>query len=150
MTRVVNSYSTAAEGLIPNLLYVDLCNEFPLDIWAPFTPKGLKRQSPEGVRWMAESITLLRKPYPTLDYTYSFTSEYETWQQQDVSMLDFLELHLWMATCSDFYEQAGYHFERLDTKGYDNLQLNAERVYRSKPDYWKSRLTCPGSPTNLC
>jgi hypothetical protein len=132
--------SVAAEGLISNLLYVDLCNEFPLDIWAPFTPKGLTRKTPEGVRWMSESIAPLRKPYPTLDYTFSFTSEFETWQQQDVSMLDFLELHLWMATCSDFYERVGYHFERFDTKGYDNLQLNAEQVYRSKPDYWKSQL----------
>src|SRR6266567_4561537 len=56
-------------------------------------------------------------------------------------MLDFLELHLWMATCSDFYEQVGYHFERFDTKGHENLQLNAERVYRLTPDYSKSRLT---------
>jgi hypothetical protein len=133
--------SIAAEGQISNLLYVDLCNEFSLDVWAPFTPKGLKRQSAEGVRWMAEPIALLRKSYPTLDYTFSFTSEYETWQQQDVSMLDFLELHLWMRHYSDFYEQVGYHFERFDTKGYDNLQMKAERLYRSKPDYWKSRLT---------
>jgi hypothetical protein len=133
--------SIASGGLISNLLYVDLCNESPLDVWAPFTPKGLRRQSAEGVRWMVEPIALLRKSYPTLDYTFSFTSEYETWQQQDVSMLDLLELHLWMTHYSDFYEQVGYHFDRFDTKGYDNLQLNAERVYRSKPDYWKSRLT---------
>ncbi len=133
--------SIAADGLIANLLYVDLCNEFPLDIWAPFAPKGLTRRSPEGVRWMADSIAPLRKSYPALDYTFSFTSEYETWRQQDVSMLDFLELHLWMTHYSDFYEQVGYHFERFDTKGYENLQLNAERVYRSKPDHWKSRLT---------
>ena len=133
--------SVAVEGLTSNLLYVDLCNEFPLDIWAPFTPRGLKRQSPEGVRWMAKSIALLRKSYPSLNYTFSFTSEYETWRRQDVSVLEFLELRLWMATCSDFYERVGYLFERFETKGYDNLQLNAERVYRSKPDYWKSRLT---------
>jgi Sugar-binding cellulase-like len=132
--------SIAAEGLISVLLYVDLCNEFPLDIWAPFVPKGLKRQSAEGVRWMADAIAPLRQSYPTLAYTFSFTSEYETWRQQDVSMLDLLELHLWMASCSDFYDQVGYHFERFDTKGYDNLQLKAEPLYRSKPDYWKSRL----------
>ncbi len=133
--------SIASEGLISNLLYVDLCNEFPLDIWAPFTTKGLKRQSPEGIRWMAESIAPLRQSYPTLDFTFSFTSEYDTWRQQDVSMLDFLELHLWMTHYSDFYEQVGYHYERFDTKGYENLQLKAEKLYRSKPDYWKSRLT---------
>ena len=46
-----------------------------------------------------------------------------------------------MATCSDFYERVSYYFDSFDTKGYDNLQLKAEQVYRSKPDYWKSRLT---------
>ena len=56
-------------------------------------------------------------------------------------LLDFLEFHLWMHHYSDFYDQVGYHYERFDTKGYENLQLKAEKLYRSKPDYWKSRLT---------
>jgi hypothetical protein len=129
-----------AEGLLKHLLYVDLCNEFPLDIWAPFLPKGMKRASEEGSRWMRDSIAVVRKAYPDLDYTFSFTSEYDTWQQQDVSMLDFLELHIWMVQWSDFYKQVGYNYERFDLKGYNNLVDKAKPLYESKPDFWKSKL----------
>jgi Sugar-binding cellulase-like len=132
--------SIRAAGLLGSILYVDLCNEFPLQVWAPFTPKGLLRASPEGVRWMAEPIALLREAYPELAYTFSFTTEYETWRKQDVSMLDFLELHLWMTHFSDFYQQVGYNYERFESKGYENLAEKAETLYRSKPDYWKKRL----------
>jgi hypothetical protein len=132
--------SIAADGLLQHLLYVDLCNEFPLDIWAPFVPKGMKRASPVGARWMRDSIAVVRKAYPDLDYTFSMTSEYDTWREQDVSMLDFLELHLWMTQWSDFYKQVGYHYERFDPKGYDHLQERAKPLYLSKPEYWQSKL----------
>lgn len=123
-----------------NILYVDLCNEFPLDVWAPWLRKPTKRHSPEGTRWMRDSIAVVRRAYPDFDYTFSFTSEYDTWREQDVSFLDFLEPHLWMTHFSDFYKLAGYNYERFDPKGYDNMALNAERLYRSRPDHWKSRL----------
>ncbi len=123
-----------------NVLYVDLCNEFPLDVWAPFLRAPVKRVSPQGTAWMREATAVVRAAYPEFDYTFSFTSEYDTWQQQDVSFLDFLELHLWMTHFSDFYKQVGYDYERFDPKGYDNLALKAEPLYRSKPDFWKSRL----------
>ena len=32
--------SIAKNGLLPHILYVDLCNEWPLDVWAPFCRKG--------------------------------------------------------------------------------------------------------------
>jgi hypothetical protein len=132
--------SIAADGLLRHIYYVDLCNEFPLDVWAPYVPKGLRRASAEGVRWMAEPIALLKQHYPDLAYTFSFTSEYQTWEQQDVSMLDFLELHLWMTHFSDFYQKVGYNYERFDTKGYDNLALNAEATYKKDPAHWQDRL----------
>jgi hypothetical protein len=132
--------SIASAGLLKHILYVDLCNEFPLDVWAPYAPKGLRRASAEGERWMREPVELLRAAYPDLDYTFSFTSEYESWKQQDASMLDFLELHLWMTHFSDFYKVVGYNYERFDPKGYDNLALKAESAYRADPQRWKSRL----------
>ena len=72
------------------------------------------RRSPLGVRWMKKPWASSRAAYPDLTYTFSFTSEYDDWQQQDVSMLDLLELHMWMTHFSDFYKQVGYNYERFD------------------------------------
>lgn len=132
--------SIAQDGLLPHLLYVDLCNEWPLDVWAPFLPKGFKRDSAQNADWMRRAIQVVRSAYPDLDYTFSQTSEYDTWKQQDVSMLDFMELHIWMAQAPGYYDQVGYHYERFDPKGYENLVNNAERVYMQRRTYWDSKL----------
>jgi hypothetical protein len=138
--------SLAADGLLEGILYVDLCNEFPIRPWAPFlypdagTPE-LRRASAEGARWMQGAIAPLRERYPRLDYTFSFCSEFATWPEQDVSMLDLLELHLWMAQWSDFYERVGYRYERFDPTGYDNLALHGERLYRERPEHWQAALS---------
>jgi hypothetical protein len=130
----------AADGLLNNLLYVDLCNEFPLDIWAPFLPKGTLRASAFGTAWMRDAIKVVRGAYPNVDYTFSFTSEYDTWRQQDVSMLDFLELHIWMSQASDFYKQVDYNYERFSQAGYEHLVDRAKPIYEAKPEYWNSKL----------
>ena len=136
----VKTLQTVDRRLRANLLYVDLCNEFPLDLFAPFLPKGMLRHSPEGARWMREAVAVVRSAFPDLDYTVSFTTEYETWEKQDVSMLDFLELHCWMTHWNDFYKQVGYNYERFDPEGYENLVAKGEKLYRSKPDFWKKSL----------
>lgn len=130
----------AAAKLLDRLLYVDLCNEFPLDVWAPFVPKRLARVTPEGTRWMADSIGVVRKAYPNLRYTFSFTSEYDTWRQQDVSMLDLLELHIWMAQQGGYYREVGYNYERFDSKGYENLVQRGKAVYQQDPARWQGLL----------
>jgi hypothetical protein len=138
--------SIAAAGLLDHILYVDLCNEFPLTVWAPFVAPnepetGVLRTSSEGQRWMKDSIDVVRGAYPDLDYCFSFTSEFDTWQQEDVSMHDFLELHLWMTHFIDFYQQVGYHYERFESVGYENLVRKGEALYRQNPDHWKAALT---------
>jgi hypothetical protein len=132
--------TVAADGLLGSLLFVDLCNEWPLDVWAPFLPKGHVRASAEGARWMREAIAVVRDAYPDLPYTFSFTTEYQTWRTEDVSMHDFLELHCWMTHWNDFYKQVGYNYERFDSKGYENLVANGERIYRERADHWRATL----------
>ena len=131
-------------GLLDAVTYVDLCNEFPIPPWAPFLqPRGepeFRRATPRGEAWMRDSIRLVRDAHPRLAYTYSFCSEYDTWREQDVSMLDFLELHLWMAQWSDFYKRVGYNYERFDPKGYDNLAVHGEATYRKDPAHWNAAL----------
>lgn len=132
--------SVAADGLLDHVLYVDLCNEFPLSVWCPWLPKDFRRNSPEGAKWMREAIAVCRSAYPQFDYCFSFTSEYDRWQSEDVSMHDFLDLHLWMTHFTDFYKQVGYRYERFDSKGYENLVAKGETLYRSKPEYWNTKL----------
>lgn len=132
--------SIEAAGLLRHILYVDLCNEFPLDVWAPFVPQGMLRASREGTAWMRETVEVVRRAYPQLDYTFSMTSEYDTWREQDVSMLDFLELHIWMAQASDFYKQVDYNYERFSPVGYEHLVNRAKPLYESKPSYWQQKL----------
>ena len=143
--------SIAAAGLLDAILYVDFCNEYPLDIWAPFLKNDhsysgqseISRTSELSTRWMRQSIEKVRAHYPQMDYTFSQTSENDTLDHQDISALDFLEPHLWMANYSEFYQQVGYSYERFDSKGYDNMALYAEGLYHSKEDYWNQKL-CEG------
>ena len=55
-------------------------------------------------------------------------------------MLDFLELHIWMANCCEFYKEVDYRYNRFDLKGYQHVVDRAKPLYLSKPDYWKSKL----------
>lgn len=133
--------SIAEAGLLDTLLYVDLCNEFPLPFWAPFfTSQGnqeekMMRNSSAGRRWMEESIAVVRDAFPDLTYSFSFITEYD--KEQDVSFLDFLELHIFMTMWSDFDQQVGYTYEFDDSKGYENMVQKAEALYRSDPEKWK-------------
>jgi hypothetical protein len=131
-------------GLIDNILYVDLCNEFPMTCWAPFLEavydkEQFVRDSEEISNWMKESIKYLRQYYKDIPLCYSFVIPY-TNSEEDVSYMDLIEPHIWMAQSSDFYEVVGYNYERFDSIGYDNLAKYGEKVYRENPSYWKSCL----------
>ena len=123
-------------GLLDTVLYVDFGNEFPHPVWAPYlyereTDPILSRTEPWVAQWMNDSIRLVRRRFPDLDYTFSFCTEFATWPQQDIAELDVLEPHVWMAhrEVSDFHAKVGYGFERFDPAGFDNLTANARRVY---------------------
>lgn len=145
--------SIAQAGLLDSVLWVDLCNEWPLHAWAPFltfnapgvgTDDGPSRASPEVKDWMTESIAVVRQAYPDLDYGFSFASEYSNWQDQDVSSMDLIQPHIWMVQpdWSDFDERIGFNEKNamFDSKEYDILARNAELMYRSDPAYWKNCL----------
>jgi hypothetical protein len=89
---------------------------------------------------MKRAIQVVRSAHPEIDYTFSQTTEFETWRQQDVSMLDFMEPHIWMAAAPGYYEEVGYNYERFDLRGYANLVDNAKRVYLQRQDHWNSQL----------
>ena len=124
-------------GLLDAILYVDFSNEFPIPFWTPYLYGGIEgteisRRSPDIVRWMRDLIAPVRAEFPTLDYTFSFCTQYRDWAEQDVAMLDFLEPHIWMShpETSDYNARAGYNFEKFTPDGFDNLVKRGYAVYR--------------------
>jgi hypothetical protein len=132
--------SIAEDGLLEWIEFVDFNNEFPIKVWTPYLEDGFVRNSPEGKKWMSESIEIVRKKYPGLDYTFSFTTEYESWETEDVSYLDLLELHIWMVQVTDFYPRTGYQYTPWGNESFNKLQLNGEKEYRANEQYYKDKL----------
>lgn len=131
-------------GLMDAICYVDLCNEFPHSNWTPFlNPPEEKdpvaRDSEDGTRWMTDSIEKVRESYPEMDYCLSFSTEFDTWQQQDVSAMDFLELHLWMSQFSDFNEELSV--EPYDGGEYhEALAEHGDDLYHDDRATWKEAI----------
>lgn len=115
-------------GELDNILYVDFCNEFPLDLWSPFLRRGATGlKDPFVVDWMKRTVNRFKEAYPEVPVTFSFCYDFD--ENMDVSYLDFLEPHIWMTSNCDFYKKVGYYSDRFDDKGYTNLALNGEVEY---------------------
>ncbi|RMD82119.1 MAG: cellulase [Lentisphaerae bacterium] len=140
--------SIEQDGLLETILYLDICNEWPFDCWAPFfRPQQEKGRwaGKESLQWIGETIDILRRHFPHIPYTCSYSGllHVEDSQIPAIHQLDFLEAHLWMVQANEreFYRRTNYHYERFDPKGYDNLARYAEDVYRAAPHYWQRLLT---------
>jgi hypothetical protein len=123
-------------GALEHVIAVDLCNEFPMPMWAPFlsgSAEGnpLPVHDPRIAAWMTASVQAVREEFPGLPIGYSFIESIATLQAADVSALDFADTHLWMAATNDYYSKVGYAFEQFDPIGYDNVVRNGRRVYES-------------------
>ncbi|GAB4235498.1 MAG: hypothetical protein Kow00109_08800 [Acidobacteriota bacterium] len=136
----VKALRTIDPSLLSLIEFVDLNNEFPIRVWTPYLPDGFVRNSPEGERWMRESIAVVREAFPELRYTFSFTTEYDRWRSEKVDFLDLLELHIWMTHFTDFYQKVGYRFERWGNEGYRNLALHGEAEYRRNEAFYRQKL----------
>ncbi len=104
------------EGLIGLIKWVDLCNEFPLDLWAPGAAGRIFGQTlpmPMGVafrgipwpeRWKRQTqayltgaIRPLKMKWPTLRFCYSFPDlAGSSLRTLDVSEFDVAEIHCWL------------------------------------------------------
>lgn len=143
--------------LLDTIIYVDLCNEFPMPAFAPYVYSDrlltrlvrrqpptdvdvatllnplISRTTPELKTWMREALAVVRDAYPDLDHTISFCNELPTWAEQDVEMLDVMELHIWMSsnefTDRDYDESIGYGYEPFDPIGYQNLVARGRDEY---------------------
>ncbi len=135
----------AEAGLIDSILYTDLCNEWPGEDWAPFM-KPLTYgdwDKPASLDYMHKAIALVRAKYPAMPLFFSVASgNMQSYLDHDLSDFDLLDPHIWMVQQygGEFYKLAGYAYERFDPKGYTNLSLKADDVYRARPTYWQKGL----------
>jgi hypothetical protein len=138
--------SIAKDGLLDAILYVDLCNEWPGEIWCPYFLAEKSQRlwySDKSKQYMKESIELVRKAFPELPFCYSFTGgEPKLYAEKDLSYFDLIEHHTWMAQLNgdEYYKAVGYKYERFSPEGYRNIVTNYERVYNERKPYWRKLL----------
>jgi len=131
-------------GLLDSILYTDLCNEWPGEDWAPFMKPLTYGQwaNPRSLEFMHKSIAMVRAQYPSMPLFYSISTGANELIGPDLSDFDLVDPHIWMVQQNDgeFYKLTGYNYERFDPKGYTNLSLKAEDVYRARPKSWQDSL----------
>jgi hypothetical protein len=136
-----------AAGLLDAILWVDVLNEWPGPRWAPFFQPALnwgEWDDPRGLAYMKKSIDALRASYPELPLLFStMGTRSKQFGETDISFLDLVEHHIWMAAMNngEYYNTFDYQYELFTPVGYDKMQKHAEKLYRSKPDYWNGLLT---------
>ncbi|NEN05414.1 cellulase [Diaminobutyricibacter tongyongensis] len=135
-------------GLLDALWYVDLCNEWPQLMWAPFTsadgddpPAEMLRTSTEGQQWTNTALDRVRRAYPHIPLCFSISAQFDTVLAEDVSHYDLLEPHVWMVLAGprNFYEEFGY--DGSDPGQYELLAAEARRLYESSADEWRIQLS---------
>lgn len=141
--------SIEKDNLLDNILYVDLCNEWPGNIWAPFFTtlhsevnwgEWFKASS---LDWMKRALSIIKGVYPDIPFLFSFdTSDVDKYSEVDSSFLDLYEHHIWMVQQNngEFYNKVGYKYERFSSEGYKNVVKHAESLYKEKPEYWQNLL----------
>ena len=134
--------------LLDVILYVDLCNEWPLNLWCPFfytsqNNKPLSWCSQKSMYWMEKSTSLVKTVFPNIPICFSFDNDRVESYLENKTNFDLIEHHIWMSkeNNEEYYKQVGYYYERFDDTGYKNMALKSESIYKQKPDYWKALLT---------
>lgn len=141
--------SIQRDNLLDNILYIDLCNEWPGDLWAPFFkklhPEVIWGQwyKPASLEWMRTALRILKSEFPEIPFLFSFDcQDVRKYNEVDTSFLDMYEHHLWMVhqNNSEYYKLVGYKDGRFSPKAYKAVVDNAEKVYRERPEYWQKLL----------
>lgn len=141
--------SIEKDGLLDTVLYTDLCNEWPGNIWAPYFSSlhpdiHWGQWYKEGsLQWMKKALDCMRKNYPDMPFIFSFDNgDVNKYEEVDTSFLDFFEHHIWMVQQNngEFYREVDYKEGRFSPQAYKNVVARAEKLYREKPLYWQQLL----------
>ncbi len=139
-------------GLLDHILYVDLCNEWTIRIWAPFfSGQDIDAEAADGggqasrhgdhsLDWLKRAASRIRASYSELPVTVSVMPWQDKWADR-LDFVDFYEPHLWMSG-GEFYHRVGYTFGHFfDNSEYELVQRHARRLYYNDKEKWDGVLT---------
>ncbi len=130
-------------GVLDAICYVDLCNEFPGEHWAPFfdnsPDSSWNGMTDKAVAWMEAAVRAFRAQEPELPVTVSLVG-FDAAKPERWRFMDFLEPHIWMTQSSDFLERIGGNYGNFDFTGYDAIAAKAEATFRGDRAHWESAL----------
>ena len=137
-------------GLLDTILYVDLCNEWPGNLWAPFFSSQYPHivwgewYKEESLFWMKRTLERMRVKYPDMPFLFSFDCwDVHKYEEVDTSFLDLFEHHIWMVhqNNNEFYKKVDYKDGQFLPEAYKKVVKVAEKLYKAKPLYWQKLLT---------
>lgn len=138
------------DGLLDTILYVDLCNEWPGNLWAPFFSSQYPHivwgewYKEESLFWMKRTLERMRVKYPDMPFLFSFDCwDVHKYEEVDTSFLDLFEHHIWMVhqNNNEFYKKVDYKDGQFSPEAYKKVVKVAEKLYKAKPLYWQKLLT---------
>lgn len=147
----------ADAGLHGRIVWVDICNEFPVSRWAPGTYANIFQSKRFGDLWMVlnlsrkwdegvkqriknyfdGAITPLREKYPALKYTFSFQALGSRQMQEiDVNAFDLAEVHIWVSDHMKWMFRTGQVLMHIGFPKYPmNLRIHAKRMANLYPKH---------------
>lgn len=132
-----------AHGVLDPVCYVDLCNEFPGELWAPFfdnsPDSSWNGMTEKSLKWMESAVRQFRSAEPAIPVTVSVVGHNAAVRER-WAFMDFLEPHIWMAQSSDFIERIGGNYSNFETTGYEALAARGEATYRADSAHWHQML----------
>ena len=138
--------SIEREGLLDSILYVDLCNEWPVTGWTPFynyheQANDPRWESDRSLDWMTRSIAMLHDGCPAVPCTFSNVGVPPVPRDRlgSYEMIDFYEPHIWMAQANghEFNRRINYNYEGFDPEAFRRVVRYAEPLYRANERYWQ-------------
>lgn len=138
------------EGLLETVLYVDLCNEWPGEFWAPYFKNNPPWKTWSGwytdasMQFMRKAVERLRVSFPKIPFCFSFDGcDVSHYYDRDLSFFDLAEHHIWMAKLNEeeFYREIGKASDpRFTENAYHVLSDRAYASYNSRREYWNNLL----------
>jgi hypothetical protein len=116
-----------------SILFVDLTNEFPMDLWTKYS---CGNSTEEKFEWANNTLLKFKENY---DYKFCFTLN--DYNNRLLTEMDYINMNIWIASVSGWQTEVGYSHRFWDNDSYNILVEKGEEIYRAKEEQWKSGLS---------